>query len=129
VDFKVIHVYTRAQAIEDGELVDLDAGELAGLAAEAGILVPVAMTAGAFARYVALTPAAERALNDVKGRAWDVLWMCWLAMRCSRGRSTLVYEFYASVDAVEPERCRLKAVLGPDDDGRPCLTLMEVWED
>lgn len=70
----VIHRYTRKQAIEDGVLVQLSGPGYEGdpwvpeMVAELGFRYPVAMTATAFARYVDLTPAAEKACNDIQGR-------------------------------------------------------------
>lgn len=49
--FEVIHAYTRAQAIEDGVLVDLS-----DLAREAGFRFPVAVTLGVWA---VLNPTKE----------------------------------------------------------------------
>lgn len=128
-DWPVIHAYTRRQALRDGALVSLDAGETAGLPGEAGVLLPIAMTSGAYATYVALTPAARAAGNDVRGRAWDVLWMFARAARRAREESSIEFEFYASVERRDPQLSRLKAVIGPDDDGEPCITLMDAWED
>jgi len=46
-DAEIIYAYTRAQAIEDGELVDLSE-----TAREAGIKFPVAVTRAVWAKYV-----------------------------------------------------------------------------
>lgn len=71
-----ISVYTRAQAIEDGALVDVSEWasprEMMG-----GFIVPVAMTAALWARV----QAPRGSLQDTRGRAHDVLWMASLAIR------------------------------------------------
>ena len=61
-----IHVYTRAQAIADGALIDVTE-----TAREAGFLSPVAMTAAAHADTVAWTRGSG--MQDEAGRLWDVL--------------------------------------------------------
>lgn len=70
----IIYSYTRSQAIADGVLVDIEK-EFSGLSTQAGFKFPIALTARAFSRYVQLNPFAEKALEDPKGRLWDVLWM------------------------------------------------------
>jgi len=135
-DFPVIHAYSRHEAIEDGVLVQLSGPGYQGdawipdMVAEAGIRYPLAMTAEAFAQYIELTPAAERACNDLKGRLWDVLWMFRCAARSApAGQSTIFFEFYCVTTRVKPTRCRLKSVCGPGDDGEPVLTFMLPHQD
>lgn len=118
-EWDYISRYTRAQAIEDGVLVDVsDTPEKQ----EAGIKYPVAMTAAVFAQCVELTPAAKRAGNDVKGRLWDVLYMMRFPVRPDP--TTVLFELMCVVDRVRPTRVRLKAVCGPGDDGEPVITIM-----
>jgi len=124
----VIFAYTRSQAIEDGVLVDLTAA-FPELVKQAGFKIPVAMTSTAFAQYVELTPAATQACNDITGRAWDVLWMLSQQVRGARDSSELLFVFYCVTDSIEPSRCELKAVCGPDDDCAPCITIMLPEED
>jgi hypothetical protein len=66
-DFDLIHRYTRAQAIEDGVLIDVTQ-----TAREAGFKYPVALTAAAWAKCVAVPPGVV--CQDEAGRLWDVLW-------------------------------------------------------
>lgn len=66
-DSDLIHVYTRAQAIEDGVLVDVTE-----TAKEAGIRYPVAITQAVWAEYVAVPDGVEG--QDENGRLWDILW-------------------------------------------------------
>ena len=58
-DAEIISRYTRAQAIEDGILVDMTVEPFGDLAREAGLKWPIAMTATAFNEFVA---GCERAL-------------------------------------------------------------------
>src|SRR5260370_33326576 len=87
---EVISSYSRAQAIEDGVLVDLMQGELASLVREAGFKFPIAMTTAAFelavwpiaeedGSYDTLRGAANKWLESkcqgTNGRLWEVLWI------------------------------------------------------
>jgi len=67
-EFVLIAAYSRAQAIEDGVLVDVTEQ-----AKQAGIKAPVALTRAVWDRYVELSPAANKAGNDTTGRLWDFL--------------------------------------------------------
>lgn len=127
---ELAHSYTRKEAIADGVLVDLMDGELGVLVNQAGFKFPIAMTATAFKSFVELTPAAKRAGHDMKGRLWDILTMFKLAIRQSKpGEQTLFFEFRAITDTHHPTRCKMKSVIGPDDGGAPCITLMLPEED
>jgi len=105
-----ISIYTRAQAIEDGVLVQLPTDE-----ALTPFKYPVAIT-------VALWAEIERGAGktDVmvrNGRIWDVGFMATLAARgvesnevfyrCKIGRKTFA----------------LWCHYGPDDEGAPCITI------
>ena len=64
-DPKLISSYTRSEALADGVLVDVTE-----TAREAGFVIPVALTRAAWDLCVALSPAAERAGNDERGRLY-----------------------------------------------------------
>lgn len=132
----VIHSYSRRQAIEDGVLVQLSGEGYEGdewipqMVAEAGIRFPLAVTTAVFMDCIGLTKAAEKALNDIKGRLWDVLWMFSQAVRrLPEHRDQFVFELYVVRDRVRPDRVRLKAICGPGDDGEPVITIMYPHED
>jgi len=119
----LIHVYTRAQAIEDGLLVDVTE-----TAKEAGIRYPVTVTQAVWAEYVAV-PDGVRCQTE-SGRLWDILWMLTVAIRRSREKGdTLHYELHVRNNDREPDLVTLKAVCGPADDGTPCITVMLPNED
>ena len=89
---EVISVYTRAQALADGVLID--AGPMAR---EAGFRWPVAITAGAWADCVTWSDAdSERQTpQDQSGRLWDVLFMAAFAARAdANAGSELLFELY-----------------------------------
>ncbi len=120
----VIYAYTRAQAIEDGELVD--ASETAR---EAGIRFPVAMTRTVWGKYVEVPEGVT--CQDERGRLWDILWM----LRCNarRGGDTLFFKLYVRNHNRERldrrDLVTLKAVCGPGDDAQPVITIMLPDED
>jgi len=129
-DADVVSSYSRAEAIEDGVLVDMMQGELGALAGEAGFVFSIAMTETAFSRFVALTPAAVRAGNDMNGRWWDILVMLKREIKIAkRGTSELLFNFRCVVDRIQPTPCVLKSVCGPGDHGEPVITIMLPEED
>lgn len=128
---EVISTYTRAQAIEDGVLVDATA-----TAREAGFRYPVAMTAAAWAEAVSWN-ADNGEYQDEAGRLWDVVFMAGIAVRRNRGRraadtNRLPYAIYRIPnvpDATEPNELELVIAIGGGDDGEPVMTIMLPHED
>lgn len=133
-----ISVYTRAQALADGALVDVSE-----LAREAGYimpgsLVPVAMTAAAYADLAAWTADDEKRKsdytgNDTTGRLWDVFSTMRGAARTalagaletgSSQRMTSVYRIKREGRGTQPRRTPFLVHAGGDDNGAPCLTIM-----
>ena len=134
---EAISVYTRAQAIEDGQLIDVSA-----TAREAGIVWPVAMTSAAWGDCVEWIEETEKRKGytgqSESGRLWDVCWMLSLAVRGAvrRGldasQQPLFYSLHRTPTAgrgVMPRKVILKFMVGPDDEDRPCITLMLPGED
>ena len=126
----VISTYTRAQAIEDGVLVDVGS-----TAQEAGFKWPVALTVGAWADCVAWTEddSRQQVYQDESGRLWDVLYMASYAIRSSKGSDDrLLFQLYRvprdghSTDAV---LVTLKLIVGPGDTGEPVVTILLPQED
>ena len=127
---EAIHVYTRAQAIADGVLVDVST-----TAGEAGFRWPVALSQAAWEDCVAWTDSDNRRWvhQDEHGRLWDVLWMAVNAIRRdSSGQRALSFQLdrlprhgktrVASLTT-------LKLVVGPGDTGEPVVTIMLPAED
>ncbi len=164
-----IHSYTRQQAISDGVLIDIEK-QFPNLSKQAGFKYPIALTAKAFSRYVALNPNTR--LEDPKGRMWDILWMLMLKIKkrtkiSKEALDSIRFSFLctvadekepfsievdylteeededndyydcASLEEIlkkdnqkkQPQLCWLKAVIGPDDEGNACITIMLPWED
>ena len=126
----VIHSYTRAQAIEDGVLVDVS-----GTAREAGFRFPVALTTAVWEDCVAWTEEDSRrqTYQDTSGRLWDVLWMASCAVRAAKENAQeLRFELYRvprDAKSTEAVLTRLKLMAGPGDDGEPVLTILLPHED
>jgi hypothetical protein len=72
----VIHSYSRAEALEDGALIDVTS-----MAREAGFRIPVALTRAVWESYVTVPPKVVA--QDEPGRLWDILWMASLAGQAS----------------------------------------------
>jgi hypothetical protein len=120
---EVVSRYTRAQAIEDGVLIDVSA-----VAREAGIKYPVALTAAVWARCVTVPPGVL--CQDESGRLWDVLWMLRVGIQRAAGRVVLFsLHVRHSNRSGTPPLVHLKAVCGPGDQGEPGITVMLPDED
>ena len=126
----VISTYTRAQALEDGVLID--AGDMAK---EAGFKWPVALTSVAWNDCVAWSDddSRKQVHQDQPGRLWDVIFMASHAIRTSkRSGDQLLFQLYRvprDGRSMEAELTTLKLVVGPGDAGEPVVTIMEPDED
>ena len=123
-DFEVISTYSRAQALEDGGLVDVSQ-----LAREAGFRIPVAVSRAVFA---VLDPGEGLAAEgqSFQGRAWDLLAILRLAARSARHSSEVRFSpLFVLEPGRSPEPLALRAVCGPGDDGAPVITVMLPNED
>ena len=125
-----ISTYSRAQAIEDGFLVDVS-----DTAREAGFSIPVAVTRTVWSRLVAL-PEGYKGFQDERGRLWDVLWMArHYALRASdRDRVTmcvLLRDVRKDLhDSNRPPRKHFPIVaIGAGDEGRATITIMFPEDD
>jgi hypothetical protein len=135
---EVISSYSRAQALEDGVLVDLT--EVASDVCAQHFKYPVACTAavweiiaGAVERKTqhndSLNGAVPNLLsvhtyNDLSGVVHDILWM---------SKKGIIRRFDASSHlfqvVIRKRKHALKIVCGPGDDGEPVLTVMTKDED
>ena len=122
LEMPLIYAYTRAQALEDGVLVDVSE-----LAREAGFVWPVALTAAVWA-LVEDIPRRYRAWQTVEGRLYDVLWMAYCAIRSAEHSSTEL-RYTLLLDHGRRRYLTLKLVTGPGDHGEPVVTIMLPDED
>ena len=137
-DADIISTYTRADAIEDGELVDVTEA-----ARETGFRYPIAITRAAWEDCCSWTDAdAERkprTHQDERGRLHDVLWMAFLAAKYSKYarvayenaaiRHFDLYRVPVHGKGERPRRTTLKMVCGPGDNAEPVITIMLPDED
>lgn len=128
-ELPAIFAYTRRQAIEDGVLVDATAGDLAEVTRQ-HFKVHVAMTSTV---YAILERAVEsrRHCNDYRGVWHDICWMLRVTIRRHPAWSSIPeLLFRVIITGAGPSKYwTLKAVMGPDDEGEPCLTIMLPEED
>ncbi len=123
----VIYAYTRAQAIEDGTLVNVTE-----MAKEAGKKYPTAVTEALWNGYIEPTEQLKDQGQSMQGRLWDVLFLFTLAAKTSpKGCSELFYKvnfLMENGDSCKLETVTIKAVCRPGDDSAPCITLMLLNE-
>ena len=141
----IIASYSRAQAIEDGDLVDVS-GVLDGDGRKVSpFKYPLAMSRAAWAETIEAggewvdEPNGDGSsqvlrlpgCQSIPGRLWDVCWMLLCAIR--RGGSTDRIDFSVYVnrrgDDSRPKRVNLYSVCGPGDTPEPVLTIMLPGED
>jgi len=127
---EVISTYSRAQALEDGVLIDAGA-----LAQEIGYRWPVALTTAAWEDCVARSEAdsARQVHQDEAGRLWDLLYMGAYALRTRVGGGAwLHYSLYRiprDGHSTQAKLISLKLMIGPGDDGEPVITILLRNED
>ena len=120
---EVIHRYTRAQAIEDGMLLDVSTP-----AREAGFAIPVALTLGTWDAAVEV-PAGCDGFQDEAGRLWDVLFVAMCSCRRTTGqRAAFAVSVVTSARGAR-HTVRLVAHIGPGDTAEPVVTIMLPGED
>ncbi len=126
-----VHVYTRAQALADGVLVDVTEW-----ARETGFRFPVAMTRAAWADCVGWTETDDDRKGgigqDERGRAHDVLWMAFLAVKRAAETDRATFQLLRTPREGRgraPKLATLVIVCGPGDDASPVLTIMLPGED
>jgi len=126
----VISTYTRAQAIEDGVLIDASV-----MAREIGFKFPVAVTAAVWADCVEWTEedSAAQVHQDLSGRLYDVLFMAAFAIQSScQSGDRMLYELYRvprNGYSTAPVPVTLKLIVGPGDSGEPTMTILLPNED
>ena len=122
----VIYKYTRAEAIEDGVLIDQP---LTGLAHQYGINFHCAMSQ---ALYALIKPpgTGEEVTKEIEWRMWDMLTMFRDAVWYDQNKShQLTFVFGLTKRPGQFEEITVKAVCGPGDDETPVLTFMLPDED
>jgi len=124
---EVIHQYTRAEAIADGVLVELDPK----VVSEAGWKWPVACTTKVWEEVINWDNDSEEAYQDIDGRLWDVLWMASMEARKSGSEPVMHFKMMSiprHQKARKSKEITLKAVIDGGDNGEPVVTIMGTDE-
>ena len=116
-----ISVYTRAQALEDGTLIDVSP-----LAKECGFTYPVAVTDGVWSEWI--VPPEEATDQDETGRLWDLLNVLRYEIKKSKGGDRVDFKvlFNQGSKRVYGE---FYSLVGPGDDREPVITILLQGED
>ena len=122
-DDSLIFKYTRREALEDGEQIDVS-----DTAREAGFCFPVFMTRAVWVTYVAVPDGVQG--QDEAGRFWDILTMLRWQIKGCRG-TKLFFRLFVRNGKGRLKLVELKAVCGPTDidNPNPALTIMLPEED
>ena len=127
---ETIYAYTRAQALEDGVLVDVSE-----MAREAGFKVPVAVTRAVWDQYIEWTveDTNNQTVQDERCRLWDVLWRLMFAIKTTDSEADpIIYQFDMiprDGKSRSAKRIKLKSFIGGGDKREPVLTIMLPTED
>ena len=122
---EVISSYTRAEALADGNLVDVTE-----TSTEAGFRVPVALTRSVWTDCVEWTEEDNKRLGEVQdqaGRLWDVVWMAHVAAKHAARKNRPYADFL--IERVPRfkslgRKVHLMVDIGPGDSGEPVITIM-----
>ena len=122
----VIFSYTRAQAIQDGVLVDATIGDLAEVSRQ-HFKFPVAMTASVFA-MIEKAVNHPKHCNDWRGVWHDILWMS--RKNIIRRFDATCHLFQVTITGTGRRKLHtLKAMCHPGDNAEPAITIMLPEED
>ena len=127
-EMELIYAYTRAQAFEDGFLVDVSE-----TAKEAGFHIPVALTHAVYESCVEWTEEdGKKAYQDKAGRLWDVIYMAADGIRRQRcaNKDMILYQLYVVPRGKsKAKKTVLKLTIGGGDNAEPVITIMLPDED
>ena len=133
-----ISIYTRADALSDGMLVDVSE-----MAQEAGFKIPVAVTTSVWEECIYWPEDEANGYGQsTDGRLWDVLFLAHCEIASARGNEQdLEYKLNVIPRGTKPENTgaiddftgaelrTLKINIGPGDNGEPVITIMQPNED
>ena len=133
-----ISIYTRADALSDGMLVDVSE-----MAREAKFRIPVAVTTSVWEECIYWPEDEANGYGQsTDGRLWDVLFMAHCEIASARGNEQdLEYKLNVIPRGTKPENTgaiddftgaelrTLKINIGPGDNGEPVITIMQPNED
>ena len=121
----VIYSYTRAQAIEDGVLIDVTADAKA-----TGFKVPTVITENLYHRYVEVPTGLDGGFGQSSaGRLHDLLTLALFAARSSKGTDRVYFKVDFLMEPGRLEEANIIAHIGPGDNAEPVLTIMLPEDD
>ena len=124
-EWSVIYSYTRAQAIEDGVLIDVTEA-----ARGVGFKVHTVVTATLFHGYVEPPTGLEGEGQSTAGRLHDLLFLVLCAARKNNaGADRAAVRAAFLMKPGRTETVDVIAHIGPGDQGEPVLTLMLPEDD
>lgn len=121
----LITSYTRAQAIADGVLVDVSEWASATKGFHGGFTVPVALTSAVWSDLGAI-PERFVGMQDLRGRAHDLLWMASLAARKNHRGSDLLFSVLLDIGWTRRQQYRM--TIGAGDSGEAVITILRPDE-
>ena len=138
-EMPVIDRYTRGQAIDDGVLIDLTEWASAGPEGMVGgYLVPVAVTRAVWEQIEAI-PDEYQGIQDVRGRAHDLIWMSLgakskvMALAADGSIDSLpasaLFQVTMSIKGMRKRLQTYKLVMSLGENGEPEITIMQPHED
>jgi hypothetical protein len=125
VGFEIISVYSRADALRDGVLIDLS-----DLAREAGFKIPLAVTEAVYKTYLDPSPELANEGQTLAERTRLLLDVLYFAAAVSPDSDTVYFKLLLVLSpGCPPEPVPLKALCHPGDFGEPVLTVLLPNED
>ena len=115
----LIFSYTRAQAIEDGVLIDVTAQ-----AKEAGFKIHTVVTDNLFHTYIAPPAGLEGEGQSLEGRLHDLLFRTLIAAKASSSGDRAEFDVLFLMKPGRWDTVHVLAIMGPGDHGEPVLTIM-----
>jgi len=125
--FEVLHVYTRAEAIADGVLVDLMQGETGDICRRF-YKYPVAVTSAVWALVEEASKTDSWFPNTRNGVVHDILFMSLYGVTRRLGDSGVLFKVHIQGTTPNPVH-ELKLLVGPGDDGESVITILLPEED
>ena len=123
-NWNVIYSYTRAQAIEDGVLIDITADAQAH-----GFKAHTVVTDNLYHSYITPPAGLEGEGQSSSGRLHDLFMVLRTAILGKSATDYLELDVLFLMTPGRHERVRIIAVVGPGDHGEPVMTIMLPGDD
>lgn len=125
-DATIVHSYSRAQALEEGVLVNLAFNRMLASICRQHYKHPIACTAAVF-DIIKRAVDNKEFHNDYPGVVHDILYMS-RALHREINESTILFRVVIQGAGLKTEY-DFKLVVGPGDDAKPVITIMLPNED